>query len=111
MDAAGQQKIVLSGVFSEFEAADLATRCAHLERERARHVIVDVTAVTSCDRAGLQCWAELHQRAGTLSVKIEGASWTQFFELLRETDVRRLPPVYDDIRELVPRRRPHQRPA
>ena len=95
-----QSLIRLDGPLAAPDAEDLLERCADLV---VRHdvLVVDVSAVTSCDAAGLAALRALARGRAGCEVTVVGARWSQFLELLVTAPLRTVDTRGEEIRGLL----------
>ncbi len=93
--------IVLVGELQIRAATELAEHCADLRRQADVTITLDMSAVRSCDAAGLDVLETLHAGAAGPELVILGVRWSQFFGVLAEAPLEDLGAVCHRIRQLV----------
>jgi ABC-type transporter Mla MlaB component len=101
---AGAKWIVLGGPVGHVAVEALAAQCRELAEKGWTRIVLDSTAVTGCDRAGLAGLAALAHGCDGPAVEVIGARWTQFRPALRAASGHELDRARADIRALLRRR-------
>ena len=101
MYAESPRSLILAGGLEAREIANLIEYCQRLHSSGQSDLKVDLSAVTSCDRAGLEGLTALAGGSTGLTISVEGAHWGQFLVMLGAAPVRDLQGLCDDVRSLL----------
>ncbi|GAA4852555.1 hypothetical protein GCM10023201_52010 [Actinomycetospora corticicola] len=98
------RRLVLAGGLDIREMSNLTEYRGRLHSTGVRALELDLSAVTSCDRHGLEGLLALAERGDGLVVVVTGARWRHFIGMLGAADVREVRRLHAAARTLVDRR-------
>jgi hypothetical protein len=96
-----RRRILLVNAVDLVSVEELFGHCRALAEQGWRRVVIDASAVTGCDRAGLSGLCELVQGGAGLAVELTGVRWSQFFPALQATPLTELTTTHHKIRTLL----------
>lgn len=97
------RRVNLASTVGAREVGNLTEYCTRMYATGGRALMLELSAVTSCDRDGLEGLTALIEGSSGLAIDVAGARWGQFLALLGSADVVDVRALHGAVRALVRR--------
>ena len=95
------RRLILAGILSTAEMANLTEYCDRLHDSGQADLTLQMSSVSDCHRAGLDGLVALIGGSSGMAVTVEGARWSQFFVMLSGAPIADLQELCDSVRGVL----------